>query len=73
MRVLHVDTGKEAVVPLTSFIALPAEATKIPYQARPAQLYGIPHNTLSQSSEALEFVIGQATQVCRDLTLFANF
>ncbi|XP_028416942.1 uncharacterized protein LOC114541155 [Dendronephthya gigantea] len=72
VTVLHVDTGKVAVVPLMSFIALPQEAKDIPYQGRPAILYRVPQDPLAKSAKALEFIIQQATEVLQAIIVNEN-
>ena len=67
VRVLHVDTGKEALVPLNSFFDLPPkarQAQELPFQARPAHMYGVSHHSFVNSTKALEVILSQATQVC---------
>ena len=67
VKVLHVDTGKEALVPLNSFFDLPPkarQAQELPFQARPAHMYGLSHDVFVNSKKAREFIVSQATQVC---------
>ncbi|XP_046854938.1 uncharacterized protein LOC124447961 isoform X3 [Xenia sp. Carnegie-2017] len=76
VRVLHVDTGKEALVPLTSFFDLPPkarQAQELPFQARPAHMYGVSHDAFVNSTKALEFIISQATQVLRAVVVKENY
>lgn len=61
---LHVDIGKEAMVPCTSFISLPANASRCCFQARPAKLGMLPDELLSQSSTALDLIVQKSSQVC---------
>ena len=63
VNVLHVDIGKETMVPCTSFISLPKEAQQIVFQARPASLYQVPNDPMSQSAAALEYIVQQSNKV----------